>query len=150
MKQLKIVLFIPYGYDNTDTFRWEVSDDVANCIEKIMQEKHVSIVSDDMIKEAINAKMKLLKPLHYDLLTIGYDNLVCDIWSEAEYYGSPCMNAVYEEGYTINYDVCFLDKGEGIDLRVPTTEHSHRWSLKRFLKNLKPKIKLEIEWEDEM
>lgn len=152
MKQLKVVLHVPYitwEPNETYTFRWEISDKVASRIEKIMQEKGVSVVSDEMIDEAIKARKRGLKPLHDDLRTIGYDNLVCALRAEDQYEGPLCMDAVYETGLAIHYDICFLNKGEGKKLYVPSTIHTYRWSLKRFLKNLKPKEDID-EWDDEM
>lgn len=151
MKSLKVVLYIPYGYyhtgDYTETFKWEVDDVVADIIKKVMAEKQVTVLNDEIIHEAISNGTKELQTLHDNLREIGYQFYVEAEKSQCSYYGPLCMSAVYEDTAPINYEFRILRKNAGRDLRKGYIE-SHRWSLKKFLKFQKGTPERNCEWKN--
>lgn len=152
MKSLKVVLYIPYGYyhtgDYTETFKWEVDDVVADIIKKVMAEKQVTVLNDEIIHEAITNGAKELQTLHDNLREIGYQYLVDDAKSlahdpymdwdgdEDDDYSGLDMDALFEEGNVIEYEFSFLSPDDNSRLYTPCIEDHDDWTLQDFLEHI--------------
>lgn len=154
MKDLKVKLYIPYGYyhtgDYTETFKWEVDDVVADIIKKVMEEKQATVLDDDIIHEVISNGTKELQTLHDNLREMGYQYLVDDAkslahdpymdWDENEEdeddYSGLDMDVLFEEGNVIEYEFSFLSPDDNSRLYTPCIEDHDDWTLLDFLEHI--------------